>query len=1334
MTGGLAGWTGVSARAMVVATVLLLSLGAHIAAAREFGVVGSTAGAFDEPRGLAASAANGDLYVMDRNNERVDAFEGASGRFLRAWGWGVAEAPAAPQKQELQACTTQCFAGLSGGGAGELGLNPRGIAVDNSGLSQLTADASYGDVYVADEGNNRFEKFSGEGAFIYAVGREVNASKVALREAQQAAKEPVTVTVHEEDLCTGSTESECRGATPGTAEDAFEFAQEGEPIAVGPAGIVYVGDLGRVQEFAEDGTEVRAPALPGQASDHVTGIAVDAGGDLYVLAENVAGVTKYEETAPGTLTKVQTLDASGKPLAVALGPEGHVFVEDDAAFVHHIYEYDGTGRQIEAFDRGSEERIETFGIAWSEAGELYVGGRRGIRAITPPKLGPLVIEQSATPTPDGAVAFAATVNPEGADTTVVFEYEEDPIGKPGVFARTAPVTIPGNVGGQPNFSDEAGISAAVKGLRADTVYRFRVATENANGATEAAGSFRTLPAALVDSQSAVDVTADSATLQAEVNPLELPASYRFEYRPAGATTFAQTPEGQIAASGEDVAVTAHISNLDPNATYVYRVAVENALASGESVIFGSEQEFTTQHTAHPVAPLDGRGWEMVSPAHKQNASIESITPEGGLSEAAPGGGAMAYVATASIEPTPPAEPTPEAVQIVAFHQPTGWSSRDLASPHEQEWGISPGLVGEYPAFSTDLTAGLVEPHGQTLLGGATERTPYLRREALCEARPPAPECYTPLLTAADVTSKEKWGGIASLPTSAARVVAATPALDHVLLQSAVPLTAGDTEKGMYEWSEGRLQLASVMQAEAGGPRTQAQCVELIENERGEVERHRLSIDGDRSIWGAGCTERHIYMREVAGDRTVQLDVPRPGAGAGTAAPNFEDASVDASIVFFSDTQRLTTDSNADAAVGKADLYAYEANPDGAAEAGSLADLTVPINAEESAAVQGTITGASEDGTVVYAVARGVLTTTPNGRGEAATAGGYNLYRIERAPGSGRGSWTPVFVAGLSADDAPDWAGGGENGLTGLTARVSPNGRWLAFMSDRPLTGYDNRDAVSGARDEEVYLYSAEANRLVCASCDPTGARPHGQQIFNLNRKPIVDNDEIWAARQAWVSALVPGWDAVFKGVGVYQSRYLSDSGRLFFDSASPLVPQDVNHAMDVYEYEPPAGAGELGSDNCTAAAETYSAAADGCIALVSSGTVPQESAFLDASESGDDVFFVTVAKLVPRDGDDGYDVYDAHVCGIGWECPAAEGAPSSPCESASSCRPPGTPFATSALTPDLSVEGAGNLAPKARRMENGKRLRCRARARRIRRRKARARCLHARRNRHRRTR
>ena len=54
---------------------------------------------------------------------------------------------------------------------------------------------------------------------------------------------------------------------------------------------------------------------------------------------------------------------------------------------------------------------------------------------------------------------------------------------------------------------------------------------------------------------------------------------------------------------------------------------------------------------------------------------------------------------------------------------------------------------------------------------------------------------------------------------------------------------------------------------------------------------------------------------------------------------------------------------------------------------------------------------------------------------------------------------------------------------------------------------------------------------------------------------------------------------------------------------------------NVYEYEP-AGVGSCESPT------------GGCVALLSSGSSPNESAFLEATPSGDDVFFLTAAQLV----------------------------------------------------------------------------------------------------------
>ena len=341
---------------------------------------------------------------------------------------------------------------------------------------------------------------------------------------------------------------------------------------------------------------------------------------------------------------------------------------------------------------------------------------------------------------------------------------------------------------------------------------------------------------------------------------------------------------------------------------------------------------------------------------------------------------------------------------------------------------------------------------------------------------------------------------------------------------------------------------------------------------------------------------------------------------------------------------------------------------------------------------------------MYVVAGGVLTTGANAYGETATAGAENLYELHPQGAS----WQPTFIAKLSGSDGPDWGGGPPLDLTTLTSRVSPNGEWLAFMSQHSLSGYDNEDASSihpGERlDEEVYLYDAQTAKLSCASCNPSGARPAGIEVEAV--EPLVVGEDVWP-QGTWLAGNVPGWTPNATSKTLYQSRYLDDSGRLFFDSPDALVPQAVNHTEDVYEYEPAVGEGRGGesspepppNDSCTTASSTYRGGGGvigGCIALISSGTASQESEFLDASENGDDVFFYSAARLTPQAPASGYSVYDAHVCGAGWACAAPQPVGVTPCESASECRAPSSPLlgAGADSTPaSAGFEGAGNLAP-----------------------------------------
>ena len=100
-----------------------------------------------------------------------------------------------------------------------------------------------------------------------------------------------------------------------------------------------------------------------------------------------------------------------------------------------------------------------------------------------------------------------------------------------------------------------------------------------------------------------------------------------------------------------------------------------------------------------------------------------------------------------------------------------------------------------------------------------------------------------------------------------------------------------------------------------------------------------------------------------------------------------------------------------------------------------------------------------------------------------------------------------------------------------------------------------------------------------------------------------------------------------------QPQVISDDGsRVFFDSAEPLVSQDTNGKLDVYEWE---------SDGAGSCRES-----EGCVYLLSGGTSSSASWFLGSSASGDDAFVISRADLTGAAGYEGFAVYDTRVDGV----------------------------------------------------------------------------------------
>lgn len=259
--------------------------------------------------------------------------------------------------------------------------------------------------------------------------------------------------------------------------------------------------------------------------------------------------------------------------------------------------------------------------------------------------------------------------------------------------------------------------------------------------------------------------------------------------------------------------------------------------------------------------------------------------------------------------------------------------------------------------------------------------------------------------------------------------------------------------------------------------------------------------------------------------------------------------------------------------------------------------------------------------------------------ENATAGLPNLY-VSHDGGA------PAFIATLARNDGSDGIAGAANDEIGpaiTTAVVSPDGARLAFLSEASLTGYDNEQATPGecvgetGRCHELFVYDAETGKLVCASCNPSGARPTGGAMLGFRANDLAD----------------------------YRSRNLLDDGALFFDSWDALVPHASDGRENVYEYE------------------------NGHVYAISDVAGGSEAFFMDASADGANVFFGTADQLLPEDTSNNVAVWDARVDG---GFPVKLAPP--PCDNGDQCKSPSAPQPAAFGVPaSTTFSGPGNVVP-----------------------------------------
>jgi len=693
---------------------------------------------------------------------------------------------------------------------------------------------------------------------------------------------------------------------------------------------------------------------------------------------------------------------------------------------------------------------------------------------------------------------------------------------------------------------------------------------------------------------------------------------------------------------------------------------------------------------------DCRAYERVSPADK--GGLDAITPqtlEPAQSSACEPGEecTIAYMNVDGAFAGAPANEVANA--YLGRREAGGWSTTALSPPTPQEPPNSQPTVTY--AFSPTLEDVVVRVPLQQLAEGAPAGVYnlYLRG---------AGGGYSLITALTPLTLPEAGCGRCFLSEDVPMFAGASSDFGTILFETDAATAQAPSEAGqLYEAGPEGIRLVGILPdgvvpaggAQAGGG------IEVLREHTGELER-AVSEDGTRVVFQAasdggpaqeggpaqpaqaGWTE--LYDR-LDGTRTVELSAPAAGAQpqaceteggfCDPGAAKFWDASADGSLVYFTSraalTRRSFTGPEEPLAEREAedrqaeeedeppvedageDLYRYDV------DTGTLSDLTSDAgnpDDPDGADVQGVV-GASEDGSYVYFVADGDLAP-------GATSGEPNLYAWHESEGAA----TTTFVATLrapSTSEEEDMEGEYEgpgfrygSDLADWTDRplesqayVTPDGRHLAFMSVQPLTGYDNRDQATGEADHEVFEYSAEDGRLECASCEASGERPLGSAFLGAELDERVSTP-------------------------FHQPRSLSDDGgRLFFSSPDPLVPGVYGGTTKLYEYE------------------------QGAVRLISGPQAGGDAVFLDASASGDDVFFATREQLVASDTDESIDVYDARVDG-GLPTPTA----TSPCQGGCQEAPAPPPPLSAPLS--ATFVGPGDATPAAQRKPTRRQLLARA--------------------------
>jgi hypothetical protein len=781
-----------------------------------------------------------------------------------------------------------------------------------------------------------------------------------------------------------------------------------------------------------------------------------------------------------------------------------------------------------------------------------------------------------------SAALEGTVNPAGGELDeCYFEY-----GTTASYGRRA-TCVPEHPGAGISNVD---VSAALAGLRAETTYHYRLVAASLGGTVDGEDHSFTTGAAPPEIASVrAEYSQTTARLYGTIDPEDSPTTYHFVY--GTTTSYGQAIPMQEAAAGRSdsaVKVSQLVTGLMPGVTYHYRLAATSA----NGTTTGGDQSFTT------LTLPEARAYELVTPPFK---SFNNLTVGVGL--------ATASVTAISSDGSP-----------VLFRSVPLLGDEGNAGADEELEGTFYGLERTVAGwtFSSLTPAAAMFPFSHeelaspenTSVGLWGAGTPSQSADDEDIYRREADGTFVnvgPILPPSMTGGPPRGSGTQHLDTFEDAVVGASADLARVAFNVDGPLWPGDHTLGgapsLYEYvgsghSGEDGDVPKLVGVDNAGDQISECGTGLGADLSGSPVEHPLELRNGISrggstvfftaqagsceaggVVGAGPVANGLYARvgtppgsqvtfDVAADSqsecavTVACDVSVP--------VTYQGAASDGSKVFFTAAQSelVAGDSDATTSLYECELPGDEgAAPAPAGLVNACPDLkAVTLPSSGGADVQ-SVVAVSEDGSRVYLIAQGVLTSAANEQGQTAQEGQDNLYLWEAPTGTNPDGRT-AFISTLPEGSLNE-------------AQTTPSGQDLVFTTPADLS-VDDTSTVA-----QVFRYDSQSGELVRVSVGQDSFDNDGNTTTNpaqlarsdLGMRTIAEDGETIVFQSE--DALTPGIHGSFENVYEWHDGavYLISGGAakaeligmdpsaqdIFFIAPEELAAQDTDEDTDLYD-------------------------------------------------------------------------------------------------------------------------------------------------------------------------